>query len=209
MKSEMDMSIAKEMIRVIREERDRRLAVLETEDDPRSMYGGDEPLINELCLMLLVTIRHQIEREMVLFAARITSAGKELGDTEYEALIKKERKEVKEKKGWGDLYAKLECDAKTECWLETLRLLSNIYKHDLWLYPDEDILTHLHLKPGNYLPIYQSQAFIDGLAKSLELSSDADYSDIAEAFVIRVSVLFSTLGAKLGHRFYIVQGFGV
>jgi hypothetical protein len=62
----MDVSIVKDMIGFIRAERDRRLALL-AKVDSEVAYDlwseVDEPFVNDLCLMLLVSIRHTVERD--------------------------------------------------------------------------------------------------------------------------------------------------
>lgn len=72
----MDTRVAKHVIDVIRAERDSRLARLVAEEPELAnalWHVYDEPFINELCLMLLVAIRHQVERELVLLTARVTA----------------------------------------------------------------------------------------------------------------------------------------
>jgi hypothetical protein len=77
----MYWSVAERMLGVIRVERERirrDLEILAGEDHP---YAADvaaddwdfheRPFINELCLLLLVSIRHEVERELVRIAARV------------------------------------------------------------------------------------------------------------------------------------------
>ena len=70
----MNSKIARATLNVIRKERKRRLASLP--DDPLAADdlwpSADEVFVNELCLMLLVAIRHQVERE--LFRTYLTNA---------------------------------------------------------------------------------------------------------------------------------------
>ena len=59
----MDMTVAREVLRVFRTERRRRLAALPDHADAADdqVVPLDEPFVNELCLMLLVAVRHQVE----------------------------------------------------------------------------------------------------------------------------------------------------
>jgi hypothetical protein len=223
----MDTSIAKEVIRVIREERDKRLAALETEDEDLWYRGhsDDELFINELCLMLLVAIRHEIERELTLFVAQKTSkespppprgpgdpvdpVGRKLTDGEYMGLVKKVKNLTKKKNAWKEeIYPQLGLDADTEHWLETLRHLSNSYKHDqheLGNYRAA-FLEHLKLGPErNPMALAESPAIREALAKDLELTSEANYCDIGEAFLNRVSDLLAKLEKEFGVRGFLVS----
>jgi hypothetical protein len=76
----METGILKEVIAVIRAEQQRRASLL-TDEDPNFAYDHwlfkDEPFVNELCLMLLVTLRHHVERELVRLArGRLTKGRK-------------------------------------------------------------------------------------------------------------------------------------
>jgi hypothetical protein len=88
------MDMLEDMMRVIKAERDGRLEALKTED-PYIMSDiwlfTDEPVINELCLMLLVAIRHHFEKELILIAARVTKDGRTLGREEYLRRVKEKR----------------------------------------------------------------------------------------------------------------------
>jgi hypothetical protein len=44
---------------------------------------GDEPFVNELCLILLVAVWHQVEREVIWLAARVTGDGKQITREQY------------------------------------------------------------------------------------------------------------------------------
>jgi hypothetical protein len=82
---------------------------VKTEEDHWFYRGEEEPFINELCLVLLVAIRHEIERELTFFAVRKNSKGRTLSDDDYRDLVKEERgrlrgEKKKKKKSWKDLY---------------------------------------------------------------------------------------------------------
>jgi len=83
----METGILKEVIAVIRAEQQRRASLL-TDEDPNFAYDHwlfkDEPFVNELCLMLLVTLRHHVERELVRLAARAADEGEEISGQQYQ-----------------------------------------------------------------------------------------------------------------------------
>ena len=188
----MDVSVVKDMISVIRAERDRRLALL-AKVDPEVAYDlwseVDEPFVNDLCLMLLVSIRHTVERELVKIAALVTSDGRDLDGDQYRQRIQDERKKLREK-GWTELVAKLKLigSAEWDTSIETLRLLANIYKHSPQVTPDQALLKHLGLDFSvSYAPLPESQALRAGLAVSLGLQGNSNYCDIADELLIRAS----------------------
>jgi hypothetical protein len=211
----MDIHMAKEVIRIIRTERDKKLKSVKTEEDHYYYYGIEEPFINEFCLMLLVAIRHEIERELTLFIAYKTSAGSEYKkfmagktslergheENEFRLWLKEERKRLDgltkdKKKGWKAFYSEVGLDAETIEWLEILRELSNSYKHDIWTYK-KNFLEKLGLPTEKlYMTLSESPAIREKLAESVGLASDADYCLIAEAFVNRASDLLSKFKIK-------------
>jgi hypothetical protein len=190
----MNTSVAKDMIRVIRAERESRLARLPTED-PDFAYdewlSTDEPFINELCLTLLVALWHQVERELVHLAARVTSDGRELSLEQYRQRIKEERKHMDTRDGRKEITAKLQLKTIDE-WhsMQTLRLLANSYKHHPSTKPKDLLLQHLapRTRPNlNYDSLPESQGFKAELAASLDLLDGANYCDIADELLDRVA----------------------
>lgn len=192
----MDSKIAKEVISVIRTERQRRADRLKDED-PNMAYDQwlftDEPFINEMCLMVLVALRHQVERRLVFIAARADTGRPSISGKQYQQNVTKQREELKQRGGWKALQVKLNLGSFTE-WgrsLKTLQLLANCFKHEPWQEPDEELLRHLglptvkQLKPPivRYMPLPESACFREGLAASVNLSKDADYCNIADKFV--------------------------
>ncbi len=75
----MDTRLAKNIVKLIRGERQRRASLLEDMHpeaaDDRWLFT-DLPFVAELCLMLLVAMRHQVERELISLAARAADNGK-------------------------------------------------------------------------------------------------------------------------------------
>jgi hypothetical protein len=191
----VNTQILKDMIAVIRIEQERRSAKLENED-PNLAYDQwlftDGPFLNELCLMFLVTLRHQIERELVGLAALADEGDKEISNEQYQENIKQlQIKREGKIKYWN--WKKIEKKLKLEScekykFIKSLRLLSNSYKHDLSLKPDERLLDLLSLETGvKYAPLLESDAFRAGLADFLGMEKDSDYCDIAEQFMDIVS----------------------
>lgn len=180
--------MAKGMVGVIRAEQQRRSdLLLETAPDAAHDHWlfTDTPFINELCLMLLVALRHHVERELVRFAARSTGDGKEINRQEYQARVAEERGNLSRRGGWGKMTATLKlksCNGQKS--METLRFLVNSYKHNPSMEPDDKLLECLNLETGvNYAPIPESRSLQEALAVSIGLEKDASYYDIAEQFV--------------------------
>jgi len=189
----MERKIANEVVAVIRSERQKRSDRL-NDEDPDFAYDQwlftDEPFINEMCLMMLLALRHQVERELIFLAAR-ANVGPAITRQQYHQNVASRREEIK-RRGWANLIATLNLGGFAE-WddsMETLRLLANCLKHEPTQEPDENLLRHLGLPLTpegpmivGYLPLPESRCFREGLAKSVNLSKDADYCAIAEAFV--------------------------
>jgi len=187
----MDTHILKNIIAVIRTEQERRTSLLNV-DDPNFAYDQwlftDEPFLNEFCLMFLVTLRHQVEREQVGLAARAADRGKEISGQQYQERVKQLQKT--NKKGnknwdWTEINKRLKPESCEKYdFIKALRFLANSYKHDFSMEPDEKLLTSLKLKTGvNYAPLPESDSLRKGFADLIGLGKDAGYCDIAERFV--------------------------
>ena len=182
----MDTRLAKNIVKLIRGEQQRRASLLE-DMHPEVAYDHwlftDLPFVAELCLMLLVTMRHQVERELISFAARAADDGREIGPQQYQERVKELRQSGG--KGWKTIYARLKlksCEGERQ--IEALRLLANSYKHDPSKTPDEDLLRLLNLETGvTYASLPESDGLREGLALFIGLENDADYCDIAETFI--------------------------
>jgi hypothetical protein len=215
----MDARMAKEVIRIIRTERNERLERVNTKDDDYYYQIMEEPFINDLCLMLLVAIRHEIERKLTIFIAKKTSERKGHGHSRYEfgKWVEKERKRVI-KNNWHSFHAELKLETGTIKWLEILRELSNSYKHDVWSCSEKflgkldtelkELTSELEkLYPGKktldlpkkqlYMAPPESPFIRAALAMSVGLASDADYPTIAETFVNLASDLLSNFEVSL------------
>jgi hypothetical protein len=157
----MESGILKGMIAVIRAEQERRRSLLRDEEsdfaDCHWQYT-DAPFVNELCLMLLVTLRHEVERELVGLAARAAEGGKEISGQQYQDRVREVRELLRKPTGWKKINAtlKLEC-CEGHASVEALRLLVNSYKHHPSKEPDEKLLKLLKLETGvPYLPLPES-----------------------------------------------------
>ena len=185
---EMDARVLKDMVATVRAERRRRKQPLTGEDDdsPHDRWlFVDEPFVNELCLVLLVALRHELERELVRFAARSRDDGRQIGGKRYEQTVREAREDLRKRGGWGRLAETLKiksCAGYTE--LEALRLLANSYKHDPWKGPSRDLLQLLRLDANaNYARLAESDALREKLAVLIGLEAGADYCEIADRFV--------------------------
>lgn len=188
----MNTYILKDMIAVIRTEQERRISLLKNED-PNFAYDQwlftDGPFLNELCLTFLVTLRHQIERELVGFAARSDENRMEISGKQYQENVRQLKKPNKKGKNIGWNWIEINNRLKPETcenyeYIEALRLLSNLYKHEPSMEPNNELLNLLQLKIGvNYASLPESDALRKGLANFIGLKEDADYCDIAEEFV--------------------------
>ncbi len=193
---DMDFEIAREMIGVIRTERERRSDRLRNEDEDFAYdqwLFTDEPFINEMCLLVLVALRHQVERELVFLASRACAkVGPTVTRKQYQQNVVSLRDEIRNKNGWKNLMETLNLESFAE-WgtaMKTLQLLANCLKHEPTQKPDKKLLDHLSLpsKPVgplivSYMPLPESGCFREGLAVSVNLAKDADYCTIAETFV--------------------------
>ncbi len=188
----MDTCRLKDMIAVIRAEQQRRGTLRRetqsTLEDTSFEYDQwlfiDAPFVNELCLMVLVTLRHQVERELIKLAALAADDGKEISGQQYQEKAREVR-ELLRKHGWKTINDRLSlesCGGHTS--MEALRLLANSYKHHPSMEPDNDLLKLLKLETGvNYLSLPESASLQEGLAVCVGFGSDAAYCDIAERFV--------------------------
>jgi hypothetical protein len=51
----------------------------------------DEPFVNEMCLMVLVALRHQVERRLVFIAARVDTGQLSISRKQYQQNVISER----------------------------------------------------------------------------------------------------------------------
>ncbi len=191
------------MIAIVRTEQARRTSLLK-DKDPSIAYDQwlftDEPFLNELCLMFLVTLRHQLDRELVGLAARADAGGNEISHHQYQEKV--ESLQITSKKGkkrlnWKKISKTLNLTEEDES-TKALRLLSNSYKHDISMQSDKGLLELLSLETGvNYAPLPESDTLRKKLAVFIGLGEDADYCDIAEQFVDKASGLLTKVQSRI------------
>jgi len=201
----MHLSAAKEVIDVIRTAQGRRAAARRADEDPdiagEIWVEVDVPFVNELSLMLLVAVWHQLERELIWLAALVTDDGNDIDDLkQYSKNVKTARERFRRPGGWKDITSKLNLKACAE-WnsMEMLHHLANCYKHDPSGKPDEKLLTDLALDATEiekYASIPESHRFREGLIAFLNLEKDADFSDIAEELLNRVAGFLTDVRTK-------------
>lgn len=195
----MDSRLAKNIVGVIRQEKNRRASLLSGQD-PDFAYDHwlfwDLPFIAELCLMLLLALRHQVERELIRFAARAADGGKEISPQQYHQRVDELRNGRCWK--WKMVENRLKLKScKGEQEIEALRLLANCYKHDSSKEPDEDLLKLLRLQTGvKYASLPESEGLQEGLAVFIGLEKEADYCQIAERFTDIVDCFLADVQKK-------------
>ncbi|HEX6901991.1 MAG TPA: hypothetical protein VF789_19890 [Thermoanaerobaculia bacterium] len=183
----MESGILKEMVSVIRAEQQRRES-LRTDEGPEAYYAWcfeNEPIINELCLMLLVTLRHQIERELVWLAGLAADDGHEISFQQHDERVKELKGKGRISWDWKKIEKRLRfksCEGFK--YVEALRHLANSYKHDPSVEPAGDLIEFLDLPSTvRCAPLPQSDRFREKLATFIGLEKHAPYCDIAEHFI--------------------------
>jgi hypothetical protein len=164
------------------------------------VFEEERPYLNELCLMLLVTLWHEVEREIVSFGARVVPEGGVLQGAVYRERLIEEREQFRLAKTRKVTIKKLGLD-ECSAWgheMEALRQVVNCYKHSPSQRPDQRLLEHLHLplKPEPrvvYASLMESNHFRKGLAKYLDLDENAGYPEIAGEFVSRVNTFLNAV----------------
>jgi hypothetical protein len=199
----MEFDVWREMISVIRVEQKKRGALSPDEDvdsaSDRWLFK-DQPFINELCLMLLVALWHQLEREVVSLAARSTDDGQEINYQQYEQNVEKERKTLgnNPRGWWKTISARFRiksCEGHKS--IDTLRLLANSYKHDPAMKPQKKLLEALNLNTEDkYARLPESESVQKAFATSLGLGMNASYCDIAGRCVDIASNFFLSMESQ-------------
>jgi hypothetical protein len=188
----MDLSLAKSVIAVICQEAQRRN---EVERDPDTAYEqslADQAFVSELCLMFLVSLHHQLERQLINLAAHAGHGAADLTPDEYRKGLDRLKKGKGTRTDWKEVDRLLNINTRPSP-IEALRLLANAYKHDSHAQPDEKLLTHLGLqtttvmdgtrKQIHYAELPESDTLRGGLANCVGLDATARYITIAEHFI--------------------------
>jgi hypothetical protein len=126
----------------------------------------------------------------------LTVDGNEIDGTKYLERLREERERLKRRDGWTNAIVKLNLTEFPE-WrtsIETLRLLSNCYKHDPSGDPDEELLSHLKLDlTVKYASLPESRCFREGLAVSLGLDKGTDYCTIVDQFLTTANLFLAAV----------------
>src|SRR5262249_45377892 len=97
---DMDWKAARDVLGVIRVERERRRGLLrdvEEDDYAYDLWMFEHlPFVNELCLTLLVAVWHQVERELVYMAARVVPEGNPIDGLTYATNVVARRGEMRQ-----------------------------------------------------------------------------------------------------------------
>ena len=189
----MDTRTVRGIVNLIRAQRsrgERRLADQDSDSAYDTKRFEDDPFVNELCLTLLVAIWHQVERELIHRAARVTVGRAPSDPSDYVGKIREARKRVRNE-GVPTIAKTLGIEWPD--WLDALRVLVNCYKHDPEMRPDEKLLRHLGLpaRPKEplvvaYAPLPESQLVLDGWTAFLGLAQEADYCTVVEQLITRI-----------------------
>jgi len=157
----------------------------------------DTPLTNELYLLVLLFLWHDIEKEMLLLAARSTAQNTTpISHDEYGKEIRRlaSLKGEKIEKELRRLLPAL--DAAAWKLLDVLRLLANSFKHNPFDKPSSALLTKLGLGENlNYASLSESGAIRFGLGKFLGINEEATFSEIVDAVCKRCSGIVLMLEA--------------
>jgi hypothetical protein len=199
----MSMTFARNVLQVFRNDWDERLWRFEQSEDPDAdgqLRFVDEPLVNEMCLILLVAVWHQVERELIDAAALLAFNGQEISFDQYRNQLRNKRWQFLKRRE--QFLAELGVESFPE-WhssMTTLRLLANCYKHDPALEADGNLLGHLGLDGKlTYGCLPESDDIREKLAQSVGLEwSDTSYIAIVEAFIGKAEGFLASVRARPG-----------
>jgi hypothetical protein len=171
-------------------EQQRRFTILEKVDADVAYdqwLFTDEPFLNELCLMLLVAVRHQVEQELMRLSARVNDDAV-TSIREHQKAAQDERQQWNTRDGKKKIITRLKLESISgwKSSMRTLQLVADNYKHSPLLKPDKKLLDHLGLdQTVTYGPLPESGRLREGLAAKINLPKDSSYCDIVEEFLIR------------------------
>lgn len=182
----MDTKLIRSMITVIATEEEMRKSIPSDADE--AQYGYDEwrmedwPLLNNMYLLVMVSIWHSIERDLVLLAARRGDPTSKIPFEEYKSCvtaIANTRQRLRRLKKELKLSAFSDWRA-----LDALRLLANCYKHDPFNEPQDELLKALGLdRAACYASLNESPALCEAFCSALGLGAEAQYKDVAKAYL--------------------------
>ena len=189
----MDKFIFQQMIEAITSEQLRRdcsIQDLSPEEACDQILYIDEPFINELCLIVLVVLRHYIERELLVLAARTVKGKQSISMKEFKHNLKTLCN--MNKKGdftginWEKVNGKINHEKLDKFYIiDCLRVVSNCYKHNIRMAPNKELLELLSLdqNPDKYDSLIDSKAIQSSLARIVDVNKNASYKEIFEKFI--------------------------
>jgi len=142
----------------------------------------DEPLTNELYLLVLLFMWHEVEREIMLLAALSgLQDASPISRDDYKKEVDRlghPRGEARKK----EIEKRLLLDRSSWDLLDVLRLLANSFKHDPFGKPNARLLKRLGLTDNmNYASLSESGAVRFGLGKFLGIGDGATFCEIVDA----------------------------
>jgi len=201
----MNTKLIRSLVEFVQTEEQNR-AVARESMSPEVAYDHaifyDNPLTNELYLLVLLFMWHDIEKEILLASARSGVHGSS-------AFSRDEfRNEVERLAGMSFKKRRIEIEKRLptidrRSWdlLDLLRLLANSFKHDPFDKPDESLLKCLSLAPNmNYATLAESAAVRYGLGGFLGIGDDASFAEIVEEIRKRCDRILFMLHAGANPR---------
>jgi hypothetical protein len=181
----MNKKLIRSLVEFVKTE-ERNRATARESMSPEAAYDHaifyDNPLTNELYLLVLLFMWHDIEKEIVLASARS-------GVQDSSPISRDDfRKEVERLAGLTFEKRRIEIEKRLPTidrpsWdlLDLLRLLANSFKHDPFDKPDHRLLGRLSLAPNmNYATLAESGAVRYGLGRFLGIGDDVSFAEIVE-----------------------------
>jgi hypothetical protein len=145
----MNTRLARNLLEVIRNEKHLRISLLDQDPEVADYHWTfkDAPFVAELCLMLLVALHHQVERELLSLAARAADNGQEIDRRQYQKRVEELR--TRKRLDWSTINSRLKLESCVgyEA-IKALRLLVNCFKHEPLKEPNEELLKLLNLDTG-------------------------------------------------------------
>lgn len=193
----MNTKLIKSLVEFVKAEEESR-AIARESMSPEAAYDNaifyDNPLTNELYLLILLFMWHDIEKEILLASARSAVQNSDpISRNDF-------RSEVERLAGLSFEKRRIEIEKRLpvvdrNSWdlLDLLRLLANSFKHDPFDKPDHRLLNYLSLAPNvNYATLAESGAVRYGLGRFLGIGDDASFAEIVEEIRKRCDrILFS------------------
>lgn len=183
----MNRKLVKSLVELVRTEERSREDLRASMSPDASYYKAtfhDDPLTNELYLLVLLFMWHELEKEIVLMAA-LSSAEDASPMTRdgHRQEVKRISKLKPEAKKRAAIEKRLPAlDIRAWELLDVLRLLANSFKHNPFGKPNRQLLERLGLPENmNHGTLSESGAVRFGLGKFLGVGDDVSFSEIVDA----------------------------